>query len=276
MSGAGEYADFARAMLPAVRHASEIARALEGRVRNRPKRDEETAVKQALTAADMACQEALLQPLLERFPNARVAAEEDTPTVASFPSTGDALVVIDPIDGTLLSYLEGGGPYAVILGLALKDRVEAGVVALPREGLVFLASRGGGARMLRSRGVDRPARIEPDGDRVLVSHGMPTAAVEYLRSLGLQVIPACGGAIAVAPLIPGVRAGLRYGSSEQGISIRGRIGALIAREAGALVRGDHDTPFPEDLFTPTASLRVATREEDLEHLAKALAAADLV
>ena len=59
--------DFIGALAPALRQAASIARALEGRVANRPKRGEASAVKAALTVADTAAQEALLVPLYERL-----------------------------------------------------------------------------------------------------------------------------------------------------------------------------------------------------------------
>jgi fructose-1,6-bisphosphatase/inositol monophosphatase family enzyme len=270
-----DFRDFLHLMTPAVRRAAQIARWLEGRVPNQPKLGEETAVKRALTAADTAAQEALLGPLLEHFPQVRLLAEEDTPSVERFATQGDATVVIDPIDGTLHSYLEGGGPYAVMIGLALDGRFEAGLVALPREQLLFRAWRGSGASAETADGAPREAKPESDGDLVLVSHGTPEPAIDSLTRCGLRVVAACGGAVAVAPLIPGVRAGLRHAEGEFGVSIRGRIGALIAAESGALVRGASGAAFPLDLDTPASTLLVAARPEDLDPLEQALEAAGL-
>jgi fructose-1,6-bisphosphatase/inositol monophosphatase family enzyme len=269
------FCDFARHLAPAVQRAAQIARQLEGRVPNRPKSGEATAVKQAFTTADTAAQEALLGCLLEHFPQVRLLAEEDTPSVGCFPKRGDAAAVIDPIDGTLHSYLEGSGPYAVMIGLVLGSRYEAGLVALPREGLFFQASRGAGARMARAGGSPRDVRPDADGDCVLVSHGMPRPVIEHLARRGFRVVSSCGGAVSVAPLIPGVRAGLRHASVAIGISIRGRIGALIAVEAGALVRGASGADFPLDLDTPASTLVVAASPEDVNLLDEALVAAGL-
>jgi len=262
-------------MVPAVWKAAEIAHALEGRVLNHPKAGEETAVKQALTAADTQSQEAVLESLLQHFPGVSLAAEEDTPSVSSFPIGADSVVVIDPIDGTLRSYLEGGGPYTVIVGLAWRREYQASLIALPREGLLFYATRGKGAFMSRAGGRARPVRVLGEGDRVLVSNGMPARVCDRLRERGLEAVPSSGGAVSVAPLIPGVRAGLRYAGSELGLSIRGRVGALIAAEAGARLCGDGGRPFPLDMDTPCQTLRVAANEDDLEILEDALAAAAL-
>jgi fructose-1,6-bisphosphatase/inositol monophosphatase family enzyme len=263
--------DFVDALAPALLQAVSIARSLEGRVSNRPKAGEATAVKAALTIADTASQEALLVPLLEHFPQVSLEAEEDTPSVSRFPKSGDALVVIDPIDGTLRFYLEARGPYAVMIGLAIESRYEASLVALPREQLCFDAVRGRGARMRSGDAAVKAVTLgEPTGNRVLVSHNLPTSAVERLRDLGYEVAAAAGGAISVAPLIPGVCAGLRLvRENAEGVSIRGRIGALIAEEAGALVTGASG-PFPSEIRTPAPALLIATTPETHAHLQDAL------
>jgi hypothetical protein len=275
MTAVPELERFADLMEPAVLRAAKLARSLEGRVHNSPKAGEETLVKQALTEADTAAQETVLETLRLHYPGVSLEAEEDTPLVSRFPSGADALVIIDPIDGTLHSYLEAGGPYAVIVGLAFKRELRAALVALPREGLSFAATAGRGARMTRAGGAGRPTRLDSHGTRVLVSHGMPQPVIDHLVAQGLDAIPACGGAIAVAPLIPGVRAGLRYAKGDLGISVRGRVGALISAEAGVSVRGDGGKRFPQDLDTPCHTLRLATRETDHKLLHDALAAAGL-
>lgn len=261
---------FVAALGPAVRQAAAIARALEGRVANRPKHGEARAAKAALTLADTAAQEAILVPLFERFPYVRVEAEEETEGARRFPARSDACVVVDPIDGTLHSYLEGRGPYAVMVGLALEERFEAALVALPREGLFFEAVRGHGARSARAGGPLREARLHTGGDRVIVSHEMPETVQQRLREGGWEVVFGCGGAISIAPLIPGVRAGLRLAPAGGSISRRGRIGALIAAEAGAVLRGADGAPFPEDLAAHARALLVARSASDAETLSKAL------
>jgi fructose-1,6-bisphosphatase/inositol monophosphatase family enzyme len=158
-----------------------------------------------------------------------------------------------------------------MIGLAIGDRYEASLVALPREQLCFDAVKGRGARV-RSRDVAVKAVTlgEPTGNRILVSHNLPTSAVERLRDLGYEVAAAAGGAISVAPLIPGVCAGLRLvRENAEGVSIRGRIGALIAAEAGALVTGATG-PFPSEIRTPAPALLVAATPETLSHLQDAL------
>lgn len=262
--------DFVRQLAPALWAAAGIARRLEGRVPNRPKLEEGTAAKQALTEADTSVQEALLATLWKAFPEVALEAEEDTPSVERFPAESDATVIIDPIDGTLHSYLEGRGPYAVIVGLAVREILVAGLVALPREGLLLAAARGEGACWARAGGPLRPARLATDGTRVLVSHSIADRVSPSLREAGWEPVPACGGALAVAPLVSGARAGLRHSAGPTGISVRGRVGALVSAEAGAWVRGGRGEAFPRDLYTPAPALLVAAAEADLEVLSRAL------
>lgn len=264
-------AEFVEVLSPAMRQAASIARELEGRVRNEPKAGETTEVKQALTIADTAAQESLLVPLHEHFPAVALEAEEETETADRFPREGPVRVVCDPIDGTLHSYLRAAGPYAVMIGLEQSSRYEAALVALPREGLFFDAVRGGGARRAKAGATARAVRGSARGDRVLVSNGMPETVCAALREHGWEPRPASGGAVSVAPLIEGVRAGLRWGAADNGVSIRGRIGLLIAREAGLEVRGKDGEAFPQDLTTLARGLMVASDPADLPILQAALA-----
>lgn len=261
---------FVNLLGPALRQAAAVARALEGRVENRPKADESRAQKAALTLADSAAQEAVLTALIEHFPEVCLAAEEDTASVAEFPSEAKAQVVIDPIDGTLHSYLEARGPYSCLVGLAVDGRYEAALVGLPREGLFFDGVRGGSARRTRPRGVSRPWRAEPTGPGIIVSHELPEVAVERLRAAGYEIWFGSGGAIAVAPLIPGFRAGLRFNPVHQTISIRGRIGVLITRTAGGHAWSEGGRDFPDTLDEPACVLAVAADPDEGERLLAAL------
>ncbi len=258
---------FVETLLPAFEQAAAIATALEGRVSNRPKATESSAVKAALTIADTAAQEAILVPLIDGFANCRLEAEEDTPSVARFVgSSARERIVIDPIDGTFRFYLGGAGPYAIMAGWALDASFQAALVALPTERALFLAVAGGGARRaelpvpdgaLTSHSiVCGPAR---GARRLLVSDTTPPAIQAALRNHGFAPELASGGAISVAPLLPGVAAGLRFAndSSALGISARGRVGALIASEAGAQLSKFDGAAFPRAIDAPAESLLVA-------------------
>ena len=88
--------------------------------------------------------------------------------------------MIDPIDGTLRFYLEGAGPYAVMIGLAVEREYTAALVALPREELVPRRRSRLRVRASRSAAAAAAARAEATGKRVYVSHDVPEAARERL------------------------------------------------------------------------------------------------
>lgn len=247
-------------MVPALRQAAAITCALEGRVSNQPKSAETSEAKAALTAADTASQETILVRLLDTFPGVELDAEEDTPTVHAFPLSSTERVVIDPLDGTLRSYLEARGPYAILVGLVVGDRFMASLVALPREELIFDAVLGAGARRWSEHNVAGSAVLSGPSRRVLVSHGIDKTALARLRELGYEAVPAAGGAVAVAPLVPGVCGGLRVAAAStgpSGVSSRGRVGLLVAREAGAIVCGVGGEPFPDGVDTVAPGLITA-------------------
>jgi len=263
---------FVEALADAVRRGAELAGALEGRVRNYPKTGESSRAKAALTLADTEVQELLLTALRSRFAHVVLEAEEDTPGLRAFSQKGPGRVVIDPIDGTLHSYLEGQGPYAIIAGLALRDCYEAALVALPREGLFFDAVRGKGARWARTD--EAPRRLWVDegsqgpGSRILLSYEMPRPVEHFLYEAGYQVGYGCGGALAVAPFIPGVCGAVRW-CPGKGVSTRGRVGLLIAREAGAHVCGKNGSAFPGNLDEKAELLFVAANDGVLATLLEA-------
>jgi len=257
---------FVRNLRPAVRAACSIARALEGRVQNRPKLGEATDVKAAMTLADSAAQEAILVPLYEHFPDVGLAAEEETATAQRFPDRKDPVVVVDPIDGTLRSYLDGLGPYAVMVGLGVKGRYEAALVGLPREDLLFEAVRGRGAWMASRSSEPAPIRLDAQARRVMLSYGAPESALAYLRERGYEPVLGCGGAISVAPCVPGICAGVRFANRPEGISNRGRIGLLVSHEAGAVSASEASRPFPSSMTTHAMALLVARDGPTLEEL----------
>ena len=263
--------DFVRVLAPAMVQAAAIASALEGRVPNVPKPDAQSAVKAALTIADTAAQEALLVPLLADFRHVRLEAEEETHSITLFAGTRpEARIVIDPIDGTLNFYLGAGGPYAVMAGFAVDARYEAALVALPREGWFFEAVRGAGAQRARA-GCAEVATPSRDGRTLYLSDSVPDAVARRLVARGFEVQRACGGAVAVAPLVPGVRGGLRVGKLGT-ISTRGRIGLLIASEAGAEIETGSGEPFPVSIDEPAETLVVASDAEIAWELRTALSA----
>lgn len=115
----------------------------------------------ALTVLDRALQDILLGVVLERFPQVRCIAEEDTPLRRRFAGiVSDWTLILDPIDGTY-HFLRGDAPYHISVGLAHQGLMQAAVVARPTEGKVFTAVRDHGAYVRAEQGRPRRLRLGP-------------------------------------------------------------------------------------------------------------------
>lgn len=261
---------FVEAMTLPVRQAMAAARFLEGRVANRPKIEEFTPEKAALTDADCVAQEILLVALHDRFPDVALSVEEDTPSALQFRGHRERhTVVIDPIDGTLL-YLRGEGRYAVLVGLETEGRVEAAIVGLPTSETVVRAVRGEGSEIAEGKGPFRPAALAPDGDLVLVSQGLPRNVRGRLERRGFELSTAAGGAIGVAPLVEKVAGGLRLSTSRAGLSRRNWVSTLPTLEVGGAVE-ILEGPFPERYRPGVGGMIVASSKEGVARLREAIA-----
>ncbi len=250
--------------------ATAAVRWLEGRVRNRPKADELTHEKAALTDGDCVSQEILLVALRAHFPDVSVFVEEDTPTAESFAGNRSAqTVVIDPIDGTA-RYLRGDGPYAILVGLEREGVVDAALIAVPQFGVVARATRGGGAEIARLGSEFRPARAELRGPQLLVSHGLPQEIRARVNASLLKPIVAAGAAIGIAPLLDGVSGGLRISTESQGLSRRAWIAGLATREAGGCVE-TLAGPLPERFVPGVRTVLVGASAHDVEKLRELVA-----
>jgi fructose-1,6-bisphosphatase/inositol monophosphatase family enzyme len=262
--------EFVAAMTVPVRQAMAAVRWLEGRVRNRPKREEITPEKAALTDADCVSQEILLVALRERFPAVRIDVEEDTPSVARFrPGGSGDTVVIDPIDGTL-RYLRGDGPYATLVGLEREERVIAALIGLPQTDVLIRAVRGEGAWISQAGGEFERARAGARGSSVYVSYGLDAQIAKALDARGAKRVTAAGAVIAVSPLLGDALGGLRVMASAEGMSRRAWVAALATREAGGFVEA-LDGPLPERFRPGVRGLVSAASAAGLADLRRVLA-----
>jgi 3'(2'), 5'-bisphosphate nucleotidase len=125
-----------------------------------------------VTAADRAAHDVICAGLADAFPADAVLSEEG----ADDPRRRDArrVWIVDPLDGTR-EFLAGNGEFAVMIGLAVEGRAEAGVVYLPALGTLYEAATGGGAWM------------ERDGERTRL-HARQCSA-EGLRLVGSRSHP---------------------------------------------------------------------------------------
>lgn len=118
-----------------------------------------------VTDVDRASEALVLARLRERFPNARVLAEE-----SGASGTEDNLrFYVDPLDGTT-NYAAGLPHFAVTLGAEDARGLSAGVVFDPMRNEMYVASRGGGATCN-----GKPLRVSSDVelDDAVLSTGLP-------------------------------------------------------------------------------------------------------
>ncbi len=188
-----------------------------------------------VTAADKAVERLLLEALAARRPADGVLGEEG----ASRPSRSGATWVIDPIDGTV-NFLYGIPQWAVSIGVEVAGAAVVGVVFDPSKGELWQGVRDGGSvldgAVLRCSDVEDLGQalvctgFGYDGRRRAAQARLLPAllpAVRDIRRFGAGALDLCA-----------VAAGRADAYFEQGLSPWDlSAGALIAREAGALVTG---------------------------------------
>ena len=94
-----------------------------------------------LTAADGAVERFIVQRLNKRFPRDAVLGEE-----GGRKGSGEALWIIDPIDGTE-NFAHGIGHFCVSIGLMVGGKLQLGAICAPMYGEMYLARRGHGATL---------------------------------------------------------------------------------------------------------------------------------
>jgi myo-inositol-1(or 4)-monophosphatase len=132
-----------------------------------------------VTDADKAAEEAVLQVLRERFPGARILAEESGASGGSDLRFADLRFVVDPLDGTT-NYAHGLPLYCCTVAAEVNGVLEAGCTVDPTRDEVFLAGRGAGATLNGAKLlVSDVAQLE----RALVCTGFPYGNREKLPEM---------------------------------------------------------------------------------------------
>jgi myo-inositol-1(or 4)-monophosphatase len=192
-----------------------------------------------VTEVDVRVQEALVEFLRRRLPQAAIVAEE-APAVPARET-----LYIDPVDGTL-NFVHGFGEHAISIGYWRAGQGIAGVVLKPSTGDVFTAEAGKGAWRNGT-----PMRVSPHAalGEGLVATGWPydKARTEGVLHQMRAVIPRCQeirilGSAALALCY--VAAGILEGFWETGLEPWDMAaGVVIAEAAGARVTGFGGEPF---------------------------------
>lgn len=192
--------------------------------------------KDFVSEVDRGAEAAIVETLLEAYPDHGILAEEGT--VNSKVKNPDNIWIIDPLDGTT-NFLHGLPQYCVSIALQHKGIVTQGVVYDPNRNDLFTATRGAGAylndRRLR---VSRRTRM----DESLVATGFPFrdgSMVEVYLDMMRDMIHKTAGirrAGAAALDLAHVAAGWYEGFWEVGLNPWDMAaGSLLVTEAGGLV-----------------------------------------
>ncbi|EPX79660.1 inositol monophosphatase family protein [Salipiger mucosus] len=198
-----------------------------------------------VSRADIASEKILKEELMDARPNYGWLGEESGGEDGKDPTRR---WIVDPLDGTT-NFLHGLPHWAVSIALEHKGEIVAGVVFDPAKDEMFYAEKGAGAWLNDSR------RLRVSGRTRMVeavfATGIPYAAKNTLpatlRDLG-RLMPECAGVrrFGAASLdLAYVAAGRYEGYWERELNIWDiAAGALIVREAGALVDGVREGQDP--------------------------------
>ncbi len=208
-----------------------------------------------VTEVDRAAEKAVIDLILEAYPDHGILAEESGREHGS--QTSEYLWIIDPLDGTT-NFLHGFPQYAVSIALAHRGVVQQAVVYDPARNDMFFASRGKGAflndRRLR---VSKRTRL---GD-CLIGTGFPFRKGDNFKrymKMFEEVMQSCAGLRrpgAAALDLCYVAAGWYDGFFETGLSPWDvAAGSLMITEAGGLIgnfTGESDYLYQREVLAAT-------------------------
>ena len=233
--------------------------------------------KDFVSEVDKAAEAAIVETLLDAYPDHGILAEEGT--VNAKVKNPDNIWIIDPLDGTT-NFLHGFPQYCVSIALQHKGVITQGVVYDPNRNDLFTSTRGAGA-YLNDRRLRVSRRIRMDES--LVATGFPFkdgSLVEPFLDMMREMMHKTAGirrAGAAALDLAHVAAGWYEGFWEVGLNPWDMAaGSLLVVEAGGLVTDIHG----EDGFLYSVSIIAAAPKilpqmmQTLSpHMKKALASA---
>ncbi|MEO7761893.1 MAG: inositol monophosphatase family protein [Casimicrobiaceae bacterium] len=211
--------------------------------------------KDFVSEVDKAAEAAIVETLLEAYPDHGILAEEGT--VNAKVTNPDNIWIIDPLDGTT-NFLHGFPQYCVSIALQHKGVITQAVIYDPNRNDLFTSTRGGGAYMNDRRlRVSRRIRM----DESLIATGFPfrdgSMVEAYLNMMREMILKTAGirRAGAAALDLAHVAAGFYEGFWEVGLNPWDMAaGSLLVVEAGGMVTDIHG----DDQFLQNGSIVAAT------------------
>jgi myo-inositol-1(or 4)-monophosphatase len=193
-------------------------------------------VNDFVTEIDHASEAAIIETLLQAYPNHAILAEESGRQHGQ--QNSDHVWIIDPLDGTT-NFIHGFPVYCISIALQVRGKIEQACIYDPTRNDLFTATRGRGAYMN-----DRRIRVSKRNDlrQCLISTGFPFRPGDnfnnYLRMMADVMQRTAGlrrpGAAALD--LAYVAAGFTDGFFETGLSPWDvAAGSLLVTEAGGLI-----------------------------------------
>jgi myo-inositol-1(or 4)-monophosphatase len=218
--------------------------AWQGRFQTRKK-----GVRDLVTDADLASQEAIRRIISARFPEHAFVGEEQG-TKSTAPNADQLTWIVDPLDGTT-NYVHGYPNFAVSVAIARGNDVQAGVIYDPLRDQCFAAAAGKGAWCNGSRlktsdvttvaealvAVSLPAYVQRDSADLLdfVEAAQAAQAVRRSGSAALNLAHVASGALDAF-----------WATQIHPWDVAA--GVLLIREAGGILTGRDGQAF--DLWNP--------------------------
>ncbi len=214
--------------------------------------------KDFVSEVDRAAEAAIVETLLDAYPDHAILAEEGTAKGAN--AEAENIWIIDPLDGTT-NFLHGFPQYCVSIALQHRGQVTQGVIYDPVRNDLFTASRGRGA-FLNDRRI-RVSRRDHLRD-CLIGTGFPfrdgSYLDPYLHMMKAMIEKTAGlrrpGAAALD--LAYVAAGFYDGFFEVGLNPWDvAAGSLLVQEAGGLIgdlSGDADFLYGGQVIAANAKV----------------------
>ena len=195
-----------------------------------------------VTEADLGSEKIIIKTIRRQFPTHTILSEES----GMYKGDHDCKWIIDPLDGTT-NFAHNLSLFSISIAFAFRDKVVVGIVLNPETGELFSAIKGKGAT-LNSRAIKVSNSLHVS-ESLLVT-GFPYNFKEILEPLMIRFTECLKASRGVRRLgsaaldLSYVACGRFDGFWEQNLKPWDTAaGALIAREAGAVITDFSSSPF---------------------------------
>jgi histidinol-phosphatase len=201
-----------------------------------------------VTEADRAVEAAIRKVLADARPGDAVLGEE-----AGQSGRGSRRWIVDPIDGTAL-FIAGDNRWLVLVALEEAGEIVVGVAAVPAQGRVWWAQRGGGAFQAGFSGLTPTdeRRITVDGERPDILRGSRLGVIptdDRLVQAERDLIAPLSAVTSTTPWSTHAALLVACGQLDLAVQVRGQVWdyaatSVIVEEAGGRFSGLDGWPQP--------------------------------